>query len=91
MHFLKMSNVTFRNLSIVCSLLLVPAAYFATPGVFYLLGFANFIIFHGIWVHFYLQDRRSFRFNKAIVREMRLPLILFALCGNAGLILIGAF
>lgn len=87
---LKMTTNIFQILSCVCSLLLIPASLLPNIYVFYTVVLVNFIFFHGIWISRYFGNRGTVFTNDFFMREMRLPTILFALCGISGGFLSGA-
>jgi hypothetical protein len=68
----------------VCSIALLPVVLIAGWGPFLAVVVLNFILFHAIWLLPLMGGRKLMpQFFQA---EMRLPLILFMVAGNAGLL-----
>ncbi|AXK42357.1 hypothetical protein DVR09_08405 [Erythrobacter aureus] len=67
--------------------MLIPASLFFDATVFYALCAVNFILFHSIWLSRYVTEEGFAFTNDFFMREMRLPIILFAVCGLVGLVL----
>ena len=74
-------------LSCICSSLLIPTSLLFDPAVFYALCAVNFVLFHAIWLSRYVIEDGFVFTNNFFMREMRLPIVLFALCGLIGLVL----
>jgi len=87
MRVLAMGGNLPRLLSCACSILLIPISVIFDPAIFYALCVVNFVLFHGIWLSRYITEEGFAFTNEFFIREMRLPIILFAVCGLTGLIL----
>ena len=73
-----------RVLSLGCSVALLPVLVFAGWEPFLALAIFNFILFHAIWL---LPLIKGLKLTHQFIKtEIRLPLILFMVCGNAGLL-----
>ncbi len=83
-HFLNPNQI--RLLSIFSSLALVPAAIIFGEKWFWTLCALNFVLFHAIWISRYFKSKPA-KFGDTF-NGMRIPLVLFALCGNAGWMLL---
>ncbi len=78
--FLKTSRIGM--FSIACSLGLIPVAVIFGETQFFALVALNFVLFNGTWILNYFQNR-PLRFSDA-AKGARLPLLVFAVCGNVG-------
>tara|TARA_R110002124_G_scaffold218839_1_gene384752 strand:+ start:235 stop:489 length:255 start_codon:yes stop_codon:yes gene_type:complete len=76
-----MKHNIFPILSYASSLLLFSISFFTGKNLFYAFVAVNFILFHGIWVSRYFVDSGFVFCNAFFVSNMRVPLILFVVCG----------